>query len=155
MDKKSFPTIDDIVDAHETIMIGEIGRALNYELENFPDNLNDYYKDNISRGALISEDKIANARITIANARKKVASVFENADLIITPPAPGPAPNGLEFTGDPLFNKIWTALGWQCLTMPAATHLGPLPLGIQCVSPQNDVSSFLAKVAWVEMVLDR
>ena len=43
VDKKSFSTIDDIVDAHETIMIGEIGRALNYELENFPDYLNDYY----------------------------------------------------------------------------------------------------------------
>ena len=154
VDTQVFPAIDKIVDAHETIMIGEIGRALIYELDNFPDGLNDYYKNNISRGASISEDEIENAQITVATARNTVASIFENTDLIITPPAAGPAPKGLEFTGDPLFNKIWTALGWPCLTMPAPTHFDPLPLGIQFVSPENDVSAFLAKLAWVEKVLN-
>ena len=136
-------------------MIGEIGRALNYELENFPDSLNDYYRDNIARGASIPEGEIINARTTVAKASKSVTSVFENTDLILTPPAAGPAPEGLEFTGDPLFNKIWTALGWPCLTLPAPKHFNPLPLGIQIVSPQSEISAFLANAAWVEMALNK
>ncbi len=149
------PAFDDIAAAHETIMIGEIGRALNYELEKFPDSLNDYYRDNISRGASIPEGEITNARTALAKARKSVTSVFENTDLILTPPATGPAPEGLEFTGDPLFNKIWTALGWPCLTLPTTKHINSLPLGIQVVSPQNEISAFLANAAWVETTLNQ
>ena len=93
--------------------------------------------------------------LALAKARKKVASVFANADLIVTPPATGPAPEGLNFTGDPLFNKIWTALGWSCLTVPATKNLNSLPLGIQIVAPQSEISAFLANAAWVEMTLNQ
>ena len=146
---------DDIVAAHETIMIGEIGRALHYELKNFPDSLNDYYRANIARGASISEGEIINARTAVTKAGKSVTPLFKNTDLILTPPAAGPAPEGLEFTGDPLFNKIWTALGWPCLTLPAKKHMNSLPLGVQIVSPQSEISAFLANAAWVEMTLNQ
>ena len=116
----AIPTFDDIAAAHGTIMIAEIGRALRYELENFPDLLNDYYRDNIARGAAIPDTDIEAALTAVAESRKKAASVFDNAELILTPPAAGPAPEGLEFTGDPVFNKIWTTLHWPCLTLPAA-----------------------------------
>ena len=151
----TIPTFDDIAAAHETIMIGEIGRALHYELENFPEYLNDYYRDNINRGASIPDDEIAIARNTLGKARKTLVALFENTDLILTPPASGPAPEGLEFTGDPLFNKIWTTLGWPCLTLPATKHMNSLPLGIQIVSPQSEISAFLANAAWVEMTLNQ
>ncbi|NNL84689.1 MAG: amidase, partial [Myxococcales bacterium] len=36
------------------------------------------------------------------------SEVFAEADLILTPAAPGEAPKGLDATGDPLFNRIWT-----------------------------------------------
>ena len=146
---------DDIASALVNIMIGEIGRTLKYELEYFPDSLNDYYRDNIARGASITKGEITNARAAVARARKSVTSVFANTDLILTPPAAGPAPEGLEFTGDPLFNKIWTALGWPCLTLPATKHISSLPLGIQIVSPQSEISAFLANAAWVEMTLNQ
>ena len=65
-------------------MIGEIGRALIYELERFPDSLNDYYRDNIARGASIPEGDISIARTAVAEARKLripiVAIVDTNCD---------------------------------------------------------------------------
>ena len=144
---------DDIAAAHETIMIGEIGRALRYELENFPVLLNDYYRENIARGAAIPESDIEAALTVMAKSRKKAASVFDNADLILTPPAAGPAPEGLEFTGDALFNKIWTALQWPCLTLPAAKLDDRLPLGVQLVAPLGGETNLLAGAAWVEAAL--
>jgi len=150
---EAIPTFDDIAAAHATIMMGEIGRALHYELENFPDLLNDYYRENIARGAAIPDSDIEAALTAVAESRKKAASVFDNADLILTPPAAGPAPEGLEFTGDPMFNKIWTALHWPCLTLPAAKRDDGLPLGVQLVAPQGGESGLLAGAQWVEAAL--
>jgi Asp-tRNA(Asn)/Glu-tRNA(Gln) amidotransferase A subunit family amidase len=151
---ESIPAFDEVAAAHETIMIGEIGRALHYELENFPDILDDYYRENIARGAAISDTDIAAALTAVAESRRKAAAVFGNAELILTPPAAGPAPEGLAFTGDPLFNKVWTALHWPCLTLPAAKHDDRLPLGVQLVAPQGGEIGLLAAAAWVEAALE-
>jgi Asp-tRNA(Asn)/Glu-tRNA(Gln) amidotransferase A subunit family amidase len=151
----AIPTFDDVAAAHETIMIGEIGRALHYELENFPDILDDYYRENIAVGAAIPDTDIAAALTAVVESRKKAASVFGEADLILTPPAAGPAPEGLDFTGDPLFNKVWTALHWPCLTLPAAKHDDRLPLGVQLVAPEGGETGLLAGAQWVEAALKR
>lgn len=150
-----FRAFDDLAAAHETIMIGEIGRSLAYEFETYPDMLDDYYRENIARGAAIPQSEIEAALAVVADGRQKMASLFENADLILTPPAAGPAPKGLDFTGDPLFNKVWTALHWPCLTLPAAINADRLPVGIQLVAPQGSETSLLAGGAWVEGALSQ
>ena len=139
-------------DAHGIIMAGEIGRALHYELEHFPDLLNAYYRENIARGAAIPDAEINVALSVVAEGRSQAAAVFDEADLILTPPAPGPAPAGLENTGDPMFNKVWTALHWPSITLPAGKE-GRLPLGIQLVAPSSGEKYLLAGAAWVEAAL--
>ena len=39
--------------------------------------------------------------------------------MLVTPSAPGQAPAGLDWTGDPAFNFIWTSLHVPCVTVPA------------------------------------
>ena len=60
-------------------------------------------------------------------------SLFDTVDVLLCPSAPGEAPEGVEFTGDPRFNSIWTLAGTPCVTLPAGTGAKGLPLGIQLV----------------------
>ena len=58
---------------------------------------------------------------------------FEQVDVLLAPCANGEAPRGLDETGDPGFQAIWTILHAPALSMP--THRGPngLPVAIQLV----------------------
>lgn len=53
-------------------------------------------------------------------------------DLWIAPAAPGPAPEGIETTGDPVMNLPWTHSGLPTITVPASKTDDGLPLGVQC-----------------------
>ena len=84
-----------------------------------------------------------------------LAQAFDRADLILTPSAPGEAPRGLDTTGDPMFNGIWTFLQTPCLNLPLTTGPGGLPIGIQLVcAPGRDVELF-AYGTWLQNLIAR
>jgi Asp-tRNA(Asn)/Glu-tRNA(Gln) amidotransferase A subunit family amidase len=57
-----------------------------------------------------------------------------NIDLWISPAATGPAPEGIDSTGDSAMNLPWTHAGLPTVTIPAGTAANGLPLGLQCAS---------------------
>ena len=74
-------------------------------------------------------------------------------DLWITPAAPGPAPVGLESTGDPIMNLPWTYSGLPTLSVPAGRDDEGLPLGIQLVGRWYGDEVLLQWAEHVERVL--
>jgi Asp-tRNA(Asn)/Glu-tRNA(Gln) amidotransferase A subunit family amidase len=78
---------------------------------------------------------------------------MEGLDALVTPSAPGQAPAGLQWTGDPVFNLIWTSLHVPCVTVPAGTGPDGLPLGIQIVTRIGDDRQALASAQWVMAAL--
>ena len=67
----------------------------------------------------------------LARARRDMAQVFEQYDIILTPAALGPAPATLASTGDPRMNAPWTGLGCPAISVPLPVPPGDLPLGLQ------------------------
>ncbi|MER8183425.1 amidase [Kitasatospora sp. NPDC094015] len=67
--------------------------------------------------------------------RERLAALteVEGIDLWLGPAATGPAPRGLDSTGDAVMSLPWSYAGAPALTLPAG-HLGGLPLGLQCVA---------------------
>lgn len=125
-----------LVDAHprqlrsQTRQLVEAGRALE---QSFPQRL----------------------RAAQAAGRRFLAQVFDQADFILTPSAPGEAPLGLASTGDPVFNGIWTFLQTPCLNLPLTTGPGGLPIGVQLVcAPGRDVELF-AYGTWLQNLIAR
>src|SRR5207247_856391 len=68
----------------------------------------------------------------------------------ICPAATGPAPEGLDSTGDPAMNLPWTHAGMPAITVPAGRAANGLPVGLQLVGRSGDddwLVSFAGQVA--------
>ncbi len=72
----------------------------------------------------------------------------------ITPAALGPAPPGLESTGDPRANAPFTALGVPALCLPFGRTDKGLPLGLQLATAAGDDALLLAAGAALEPALN-
>jgi len=75
--------------------------------------------------------------------------IFKRYDAILTPSAPGVAPNGLESTGNPAFCTLWTLLGTPAITLPLLTGENGLPLGVQLVGPRGSDARLMRIAAWL------
>jgi Asp-tRNA(Asn)/Glu-tRNA(Gln) amidotransferase A subunit family amidase len=74
-------------------------------------------------------------------------------DLWISPAAPGPAPHGLDSTGDPVMNLPWTYSGLPAITIPTGGKAAGLPFGLQIVGNWNRDEILLACAVEMEQVL--
>ncbi|TDX31822.1 amidase [Rhodovulum visakhapatnamense] len=75
--------------------------------------------------------------------------IFTRCDAILCPAAPGPAPEGLGATGDPIFNGLWTLCGTPAVTVPILTAGNGLPMGVQLVGPRGDDARLLRTAHWL------
>jgi Asp-tRNA(Asn)/Glu-tRNA(Gln) amidotransferase A subunit family amidase len=89
----------------------------------------------IRRGQQITNDQLQNALSARDNFRADMRRAFldHDIDLWICPSAVGPAPKGLESTGDPVMNLPWTQAGLPAISLPAGKNQDSLPLGLQVV----------------------
>ena len=76
-----------------------------------------------------------------------LAEIFEDFDAILTAPAPGEAPAGLEATGNPAFCTMWTFLGTPAVSLPVFTGSSGLPMGVQLVAPRSEDARLLRSAA--------
>ena len=66
---------------------------------------------------------------------------------------PGAAPAGLDMTGDPVFNRMWTLLRTPCVTIPVATAANGLPVGLQVIGAFGNDARTLAAAHWMHQNL--
>lgn len=81
--------------------------------------------------------------------------IFERCDAILCPAAPGPAPKGLESTGDAIFNGLWTLCGTPAITIPAFTSASGLPMGLQLVAARGNDARLLRNANWLHTQIDQ
>ena len=63
----------------------------------------------------------------------------------------GPAPEGLDYTGDPNMNLPWTHAGLPAVTLPAG-RVAWAPLGLQCVAKFMNDEGLLACAEQLERI---
>ena len=145
---------DNVVRLHRTVMFGDI--AKNYETfyESGRDQLSDNLRAMIEegRGVLAVDYNRAIEWREVLNAGLK--EIFQRYDAILTPAAPGEAPLGLESTGDPIFNTLWTFCGTPAITLPVLRGAAGLPMGVQLVAARGDEGRLLRTARWLAQTVE-
>jgi Asp-tRNA(Asn)/Glu-tRNA(Gln) amidotransferase A subunit family amidase len=75
--------------------------------------------------------------------------VFDACHVLLAPSTTGEAPAGLESTGNPVMNRVWTLLHVPCVTVPVAQGPNGLPLGLQVIGRIGDDARTLAAARWI------
>ncbi|MCW5627014.1 MAG: amidase, partial [Burkholderiales bacterium] len=147
-------SFDDVLKVHRTIMLYEAARAGAEVQRHFRDKISDFLNAALDEGAATGEAAYLRAVVQRKKLQTALAKFFEPGDAaILTPPAPGEAPHGLETTGSPVFCTLWTLLATDCISIP--TGLGPrgMPLGLQIVGRNGEPDALLSVAAWCESKL--
>lgn len=108
----------------------------------------------LSGGLEMTQDHYAEAlaqREAVRAVYEKLSAVY---DSCVTLSAPGPAPVGLESTGDPIFAIPASLLGAPAVSLPVMT-VENLPLGLQVIGFWNRDLDLMATADWIVRALDR
>jgi Asp-tRNA(Asn)/Glu-tRNA(Gln) amidotransferase A subunit family amidase len=141
-----------LADAQGTIWTFEISRCLADEHRRFRELIREPLRGMLDDGAAMPVSVYDAARRSLQECGGRLAAVFEGIDALLVPAAPGEAPDAAT-TGDPIFNRGWSALGVPAVTVPAGVGPSGLPLGVQVVAPLGEDACVLACAAWVEAAL--
>lgn len=85
-------------------------------------------------GIVTTYEEYRNCTRRLEQLRMEADDFLEDFDILITPTAPGEPPEGLQATGNAIFNSTWTALGTPAVTLPLFEGPNGLPVGLQLIS---------------------
>jgi amidase len=143
------PEFNDVLDDHGAITGWESSRNYADERLRNPDKLSAELTAVLKRGDGVSLDRYVDAQRKTVAFKAFIDSLFDRFDVLVCPSAPGEAPKGQGFTGDPRFNSIWTLAGTPCVTLPLGTGEQGLPLGVQLVGMRHADDKLLSIAQWV------
>jgi Asp-tRNA(Asn)/Glu-tRNA(Gln) amidotransferase A subunit family amidase len=132
-----------------TINYYERAACMAFEWDHHRSALSPQMRRYIENGLKTSRAAYVDAWRRMEQCRALLPKIFENLDVLLTPCVLSEAPKGLDFTGDPSMQAMWTALHTPSMTLP--THCGPnnLPVGIQLVAQRYDDDHLLACAQWI------
>ncbi|HVB17851.1 MAG TPA: amidase, partial [Stellaceae bacterium] len=139
--------------AQDLVMGFELVRSLAYERIMHSAELSPRLGQMLDAGMAVGADAYDAAKAETAAARARLDAFFGPCDAMLVPAAPGEAPQGLGYTGNPVFNRMWTLLGVPCVTLPALWGESGLPTGIQLVGRIGDDARLMAASLFAEQAL--
>jgi len=149
------PVFDAAFAAHPIIQDYEAFRALAFEYDHYRDDLGPHLRALLDHAASITAEQYDAARHTTHQARRALADLSDGYDAFLTPSAPGAAPLGLDSTGSPIFNRLWTLMGTPCVNVTGLTDASGLPLGVQIVGRFGRDRSALEVAQFLEDAIRR
>ncbi|MCW5878005.1 MAG: amidase [Anaerolineales bacterium] len=150
-----FTDLDSIQRRHQLILAAEAAAT---HAAWFHDFAHLYYARTaalIREGQGISDSALNKARREAFDFRQTLNTLMDihAIDLWLSPAALGPAPKGIQSTGDPSMNLPWTQAGLPSLALPAGKNALGLPMGIQLAADFGRDEDLLAWGSEIESAL--
>lgn len=145
-----------LLEAQKTVATFETGRSFADEMIRSGDKLRpQLHERNLACYDIKPEDYTRAVRLG-RECRQMMDDVLGACDVLLAPAATGEAPKGLDWTGDPVMNQVWTFLHGPLVSLPSGLN-GPagLPLGLQACGRLDDDARTLAAAHWMHQRLTR
>ncbi len=139
--------------AINAILAGEAAVIFADLVARYPDRSSDHLKALVETGKALSATDYLAAKALQNELRATFTTEISGYDAVLTLPAYGEAPRGLQYTGDAEYCAPWTLLGVPALALPAGFGKNGLPLGIQLVGRYREDLRTLRVAKWVENAL--
>lgn len=137
-----------------TVMAFEAARAFAHEHDRHAADITPVFKAYLDEADQVSFEHYRRALDAAHPCRQRINALFADADVILALAAQGEAPLGLESTGDPIFTRIWTLMGYPTIVLPGFVGPQGLPVGIQLVGRYGYDDELVAIADWMEKVFD-
>jgi Asp-tRNA(Asn)/Glu-tRNA(Gln) amidotransferase A subunit family amidase len=143
--------VDELNQVHRRMVFAEFARQHAEIYARYGERYRPRTAEIIEVGRQVSDDELADLRGSCLILRDRLETQMAQAgiDLWVCPAARGPAPQGLEATGDPNLNLPWTHAGMPALTLPAGVAANGLPVGLQLAAEAEEDEML---VAWSKLI---
>ena len=153
IEEREWSDLDSNWSAVNTILSCEASNIFSDLVERYPDRTSDYLKSAVKAGKEHSAFAYLRARATQERLRAALPHELSGFDAVLTVPAFGEAPEGLDYTGDAEYCAPWTMIGAPAVSLPAGFGRHGLPLGIQVVGSYRQDLRLLRVAKWIEGAL--
>jgi Asp-tRNA(Asn)/Glu-tRNA(Gln) amidotransferase A subunit family amidase len=147
------PVFENAHQAQFVIQEFEKARSLAFEFETQGALLSATLEKAIRDGRVIPVAHYVAAIDAARRARAASNDLFREVDVLVAPSASSAAPVGLETTGSPNLNRLWTLLGMPCVSVPGLADKSGMPLGISVVAPIGEDRRALRAASWLQETL--
>lgn len=141
--------------AHDAVQAWEAARTLAHEFDKQPDQLSPLLRAYLVDARKVTDEAYAGAQSAAREARLQAHDWIDGVDVLLTPSAPDEAPLGFGSTGASTFNRAWTLLATPCTSVPGATGVNNLPMGVQVIAAPGEDSLCLAAAEMLHALLSR
>ena len=130
-----FINFEQITENHDNLCEAEFAIVHGHWFQKYAELYSESNREAILRGQQIDSDTIERCRVhreILCNDLQQLMA-RHHLTAFLAPAAPGPAPRGLESTGDWIMNLPWTQAGLPVVTIPSGLSKENLPFGLQIV----------------------
>lgn len=146
LDQTNLDTINTILASEAAVIFGDL-------IARHPQKSSEALKQLVQNGRNCSAEDYLKAKARQQASRDNFTAQMASYDAVLTLPAMGEAPEGLDFTGDAAFCAPWTLMGVPAIALPAGFGRNGLPLGLQVVGPYRQDVHTLRVAKWIEATL--
>ncbi|KAI1652814.1 amidase signature enzyme [Daldinia decipiens] len=138
------PEFDKIPEWHGVILDTDARATFLPEYRLAKEKLASLLVDHVENSSKISRTAQLEAFDEVAALRPRIDAITGKYAAILTPSVVDEAPMGIESTGSPAFNKIWTALHVPVVNIPGFKGGNGMPIGLSLVAPRYHDRHLLA-----------
>ncbi len=148
------PDFAGLVGARDIINAVERARGMAFEWNHHRDLISDKLGATIAEGFDTTYEAYVGAKKLGEGMRARLDKLFGSNDVLLAPCVSGVAPLGLDYTGDPALQGLWTILHVPTITLPWHRDSAGLPVGIQLVGRPRGDHGLLRAARWVMARMD-
>ena len=139
----------DVISNHSTVMHANIAANLGEAAAKTPDKMRTETLKRVAKGkAIPAADYIRALGLAEAQAQA-LDRLFDHYDALLTPSSAGEAPQGLDSTGNPVFNGLWTLMGVPSVSVPVLKGANGMPIGVQVIGRRGADARVLGCARWL------